>query len=185
MLPRLTFYVEWSLKNDNIILPMTSRIVIATIGITLCLIFFACAQKKAAPRQFYYYPDLNLYFDVAANNYLYSLDGAVTWDSIHAEASNFSTHLGDKILITADTDSIWKDNTRHRDKYGGYIYNIMIDDSTDTSGKDVVTEREIVKKKGSVVKKDEEKIKERKGLGKLLNRIFGKKKAKNKETEVQ
>ena len=71
----------------------------------------------------------------------------------------------------------------HREKYGGSIYNVIDDDSTDTSGATTVTEKEVVKKQHATPKKEEETIKERKGLGKLLNKIFGKKKDKQAKEE--
>lgn len=145
---------------------------------------FACGSKnKAKQHEFYYYPDLNLYFDVAKNNFIYSLDGGAIWDTIDAKSGNIPTSLGDKVLLNFTSDSIWKDNTMHREKYGGSIYNVIDDDSTDTSGATTVTEKEVVKKQHATPKKEEETIKERKGLGKLLNKIFGKKKDKQAKEE--
>lgn len=154
--------------------------VLSIIGVML---FAGCAEKKAKQLEFYYYPDLNLYFDVAKNNFIYSLDGGAIWDTIDAKSNNIPTSLGDKIVLNSTSDSIWKDNNIHREKYGGFIYNVIDDDSTDTSGATTITEKEIVKKQPVPVKKDEEKIKERKGLGKLLNKIFGKKKDKQAKEE--
>ena len=141
----------------------------------LCL---GCAEKKAKQNEFYYYPDMNLYYDVAKNNFIYSLDGGVIWDTIDAKSGNIPTTLGDKIVLNSTSDSIWNDNKLHREKYGGYIYNVIDDDSPDTSAATTVTEKKIVIKPTSPVIKEEEKTKERKGLGKLLNKIFGKKKDK-------
>lgn len=150
----------------------------------LVVMFFAgCAGNKAKQREFYYYPDLNLYFDVAKNNFIYSLDGGAMWDTIDAKSGNIPTSLGDKIVLNSTSDSIWKDNTLHREKYDGYIYNVIDDDSTDTSGATTVTEKEVVKKQPTTSKKEDEKIKERKGLGKLLNKIFRKKKDKQAKEE--
>ena len=150
----------------------------------LVVMFFAgCAGNKAKQHEFYYYPDLNLYFDVAKNNFIYSLDGGAMWDTIDAKSGNIPTSLGDKIVLLSTSDSIWKDNTLHREKYDGYIYNVIDDDSTDTSGATTVTEKEVVKKQPTTSKKEDEKIKERKGLGKLLNKIFRKKKDKQAKEE--
>ena len=148
------------------------------LSISMVLLCVGCAEKKAKQREFYYYPDMNLYFDVAKNNFIYSLDGGVIWDTIDAKSGKIPTTLGNKIVLNSTSDSIWKDNSIHREKYGGYVYNVIDDDSTDTSAATTVTEKEIVKKPTSPVVKEDVKIKERKGLGKLLNRIFGKKKDK-------
>ena len=147
-------------------------------SISVIVLCAGCADKQAKQNEFYYYPDMNLYFDVAKNNFIYSLDGGVMWDTIDAKSGNIPTTLGNKIVLNSASDSIWKDNVTHREKYGGYIYNVLDDDSTDTSAATTVTEKEIVKKPTSTLIKEDEKIKERKGLGKLLNRIFGKKKDK-------
>ncbi|MCY7420887.1 MAG: hypothetical protein LH478_03990 [Chitinophagaceae bacterium] len=153
------------------------------LSISTVMLWAGCAEKKAKQREFYYYPDMNLYFDVAKNNFIYSLDGGQIWDTIDGRSNNIPTSLGDKIFISYNNDSVWKDNKIHREKYGGYIYNVIDDDSTDTAGATMVTEKEIVKKKPVTDKKAEEKIKERKGLGKLLNKIFGKKKDKETKSE--
>ncbi len=151
---------------------------ITVLSISMIMLFAGCTEKKAKQQEFYYYPDMNLYFDVAKNNFIYSLDGGVIWDTIDAKSGKIPTTLGNKIVLNSASDSIWKDNAIHREKYGGYIYNVIDDDSTDTSAATTVTEKEIVKKPASTVIKEDVKIKERKGLGKLLNRIFGKKKDK-------
>ena len=153
------------------------------LSMLVVMFLTGCAGNKAKQHEFYYYPDLNLYFDVAKNNFIYSLDGGAIWDTIDAKSGNIPTSLGDKVLLNFTSDSIWKDNTMHREKYGGSIYNVIDDDSTDTSGATTVTEKEVVKKQHATPKKEEETIKERKGLGKLLNKIFGKKKDKQAKEE--
>ena len=153
------------------------------LSISTIMLCAGCAEKKAKQREFYYYPDMNLYFDVAKNNFIYSLDGGQMWDTIDGRSDNIPTTLGDKIVISYNNDSVWNDNKIHREKYGGYIYNVIDDDSTDTAGATMVTEKDLIKKKPATDKKEEEKIKERKGLGKLLNKIFGKKKDKEPKSE--
>lgn len=151
---------------------------VTVLSIWIVMLFAGCAEKKAQQHEFYYYPDMNLYFDVAKNNFIYSLDGGIMWDTIDAKSGSIPTTLGNKIVLSSASDSIWKDNAIHREKYGGYVYNVIDDDSTDTATETTITEKEIVKKPASTVIKEEVKTKERKGLGKLLNRIFGKKKDK-------
>jgi hypothetical protein len=148
--------------------------------------FTACKGKEEAkPSEYYYYPKTNMYFDVAKNIYIFSLDGAKTWDTIDAKTQNEPITLGDKIVLYGSSDSIWKDNDAHRRAYKGKLYDVLADDTTDVPVTTIITEKKIVKKTTPVKKEEEEVQKPRKGLGKFLNKIFGKKKDKKENTDTK
>ncbi len=143
------------------------------LSIGIVSLMYGCNQKPVETQlEFYYYPKSNMYFDVAKNNFLFSLDGAKTWDTLNAFAQQEPEVLGDKVVLYAANDSIWLDNEAHRRAYNGKLYNIFDFDTITISGTGVVTEK--VKKKVIPSSPKVEDEKPKKGLKKLLNKIFGK-----------
>lgn len=149
--------------------------------IILLFIFIgtACQQPQQQQNEYHYYPDLNLYYDVTHKNYLYSMDGGNTWDSIDAKTKTIPEALGPKVVLYTTSDSIWKDNEAHRQQYNGYVYNVAEDNGDADTVEAVVTEKKKpVKKVAPTKEPPPQEEKKKKGLGKLLQKIFGKNKDK-------
>ena len=90
--------------------------------------------------KFYYYPQLNAYYDVQNETYFYSIDGAKTWDTITRQSDALPNNLGKKIIIYSDVPQAWLQNQQHREKYGGML-NDLIGNSVIESKKNKVAKR--------------------------------------------
>jgi len=143
-------------------------------------LFVSCKNEKSDDNNeqltFYYFPQKNVYYNVQTNNFLYSLDGAKSWDSIANPTGRLPQTLGEKVVIYAPESTIYIDNNEHRQLYGGHLYNIALADSTIRSAALVEVSERPVQKKVTAAKTETKKPK--KGIGKLLNNIFGKKEKK-------
>ncbi len=152
-----------------------SRMFMMAVSLPLFVLLscnFGNAEKQ---REFYYYPEKNVYYNVAKSVYLYSVDGAKTWQAIAANTNETNnTTLGQKIVIYSSSDSIWLDNTAHRGAAGGKLYNIATPANEDTST-GWVKEKKVIKKP-VVVKTQKNKDKPKKGIGKFFEKLFGKQK---------
>lgn len=73
-------------------------------------------QKKYT---YYYYPEWNAYYDVRQKNYIYSIDGGKTWDTITNSSNTVTNTLGEKIVLHSRSTEIWMENDQHRSHYGG------------------------------------------------------------------
>ena len=87
-------------------------LVVAAVAVFSTKIF----QKKYT---YYYYPQWNAYYDVRNKNYIFSIDGGKTWDTIFNSSDNVANTLGEKIVIRSTNPEIWIDNEVHRVRYGG------------------------------------------------------------------
>jgi hypothetical protein len=134
------------------------------------VIFNSCnniAQKKF---EFFYYPQLNVYFDVANNQYFFSLDGGKTWDSVYSRINYEPSILGDRQILYSTAHAIWDNNEQHLKQYNGHSINI-IDEDTVVITHDEVADRKI--KKIKPVLTDSNKQPEKKPG--FFQRLFGKK----------
>lgn len=132
------------------------------------------SQQDKEDYEFYYFPKKNVYYNVEKKNFLYSLDGGKTWDSVMSATDNEPATLGEKIIIYSDDNAVYKDNAAHRRWYNGRLYNIINADTARASAAPEVTERKVKKRKTTEVKPKPEEEKSEKGLKKFLNKIFGK-----------
>jgi hypothetical protein len=74
---------------------------------------------------YYYYPEWNAYYDVNHKNYIYSVDGGKTWDTITNSSNTVANTLGEKVVIHTRSPEIWLENTEHRRQYGGMLNDIV------------------------------------------------------------
>jgi hypothetical protein len=74
---------------------------------------------------FYYYPEWNAYYDTRHKNYIYSIDGGKTWDTITNSSNNIAQTLGQKIVLHSNSDQIWLDNAAHRSLYSGELNDLV------------------------------------------------------------
>jgi len=74
---------------------------------------------------FYYYPEWNAYYDTRHKNYIYSIDGGKTWDTITNSSNNIEQTLGEKIVLRSHSDKIWLENAAHRSLYAGELNDLV------------------------------------------------------------
>src|SRR3954463_9689146 len=113
------------------------------IVVSIQLFFIACRSTDRQDEedfQFYYYPNKNAYYNVEKKNFLYSLDGGKTWDSVASVSDKEPQTLGEKIIVYSDNYDVYKDNEAHRKLYNGTLYNITTADTSVAVGPEA-TER--------------------------------------------
>lgn len=84
----------------------------------------SCNQDNQQKFEFYYYPYRNVYYDVANNLYLFSVDGGHTWDSIKATTDEQPATLGEKKVVYSATHAVWIDNNEHRHDFNGRLIDV-------------------------------------------------------------
>jgi hypothetical protein len=150
-------------------------ILVAVLAFTAKEVFYtkkAVATVKQEGSRFYYYPQLNTYYDVTANNFYYTLDGGETWIVKKPASPHAPNTLGQKVVFFSQTAEVWKDNALHIEQYGGSMVNYVKEDSLireaalrDSSEKPKLAVVETVEKepevKGRFLKKLRQKIKNR------------------------
>lgn len=139
--------------------------------------FFGCQQHESKINyQFYYYPEKNVYYDPIKKNFLYTLNGAKTWNVFTNPNTTEPTYLGKKVVInTADT-VIYHENEGHRKLYAGKLFAITNDDSTvgKAVGSPEAVERAVVTKRKTTVVRKRGTAKPKNSIGKFIDKIFGK-----------
>jgi hypothetical protein len=149
---------------------------------------FACSDSKeqttdeagaALPPLYYYYPRANVYFDSANKVFFFQTGDSAAWQSARQIPAVVQALMDKSAFIQSPSDPVWQDNENHRLVYSASLYATP----ADTVAKKPVTK--VVAKKPekrpdstSVLKK------ERKGLGKFIEKIFSRKKEK-KEGDTQ
>ncbi|MBV9961898.1 MAG: hypothetical protein JO072_06585 [Parafilimonas sp.] len=107
------------------------RQIVLFLYLVLCgVIIFSCNNINQKKFEFFYYPSRNIYFDVADNFYLYSLDGGKTWDSINVNSNKQPATLGEKKIIYSTTSEVWLNNQQHLTQYNGHAIDITANDSS-------------------------------------------------------
>jgi hypothetical protein len=102
-------WVKWAL---------VTMLVIAAV-----IVFSAKVLQKR--QTYYYYPEWNAYYDIKRKNYIYSIDGGKTWDTISNSSNAVASTLGEKIVVHSNSAEIWKDNAEHRQQYGGELNDLV------------------------------------------------------------
>ena len=131
-------------------------------------ITLSCNNFMQQKIEFIYYPSRNIYYDVANETYLYSLDGGKSWDSLSLPADKVPAIPGAKETLYSTTHEIWVDNPSHVQQYKAQIIDIVGYDST-FSENDIGAERTTKKVVAPVEDKEPEK---KQGF---FKRLFGKK----------
>ncbi len=140
------------------------------ILITAGMAFSSCNKITRKKFEFFYYPQLNVYFDVAGSKYFFSLDSGKTWDSVYSGINAEPATLGNKQILYSDTHAIWNSNEEHLKQYNGHAINIIYSDTVSVT-QDNVSDRKIKKIKSATA--DNTKQAEKKPG--FFQRIFGKK----------
>jgi hypothetical protein len=141
------------------------------LAILLVFIFYACNNNKAEktvvttpPPKYYFYPRANVYYDSANKDFVYLSNDGKTWQAEKQIPAAMQVLLDKNILIDTPAQPVWKDNERHKLIYSALLYASPADTQA------VKEEKPLVKEVPKEVKK------EKKGLGKFLDKIFGRKK---------
>ena len=140
------------------------------ILVTNGVIFSSCNEITQKKLEFFYYPQFNVYFDVANSEYFFSLDSGKTWDSAYARTSDEPATLGSKQILYSDKHAIWNNNEEHLKQYNGRAINIVYSDTV-TVKQDEVADRKIKKVKSV----SSETIKQPEKKPGFFQRLFGKK----------
>lgn len=139
------------------------------ILITAGVAFSSCNKITQKKLEFFYYPQFNVYFDVAGSKYFFSLDSGKTWDSIYSGTNAEPATLGNKQILYSDTHAIWNSNEEHLKQYNGHAINIVYSDTV-TVKDDKITDRKTKKIKS--VTADNKQPEKKQGF---FQRLFGKK----------
>lgn len=147
---------------------------------------FACnnqQQVKEAARlapQYYYYPRANVYFDSANKEYLFLASDGQAWQTAKQIPAVVQGLMDKTILIQSPADPVWKDNEKHRLVYSAVLY---------ATPNDTVAKKEVPrtakKPSGQSAGSSDEVKKERKGVRKFIDKIFGGLKKERKKEPVE
>ena len=138
-------------------------------------------NNKKENYKFYYYPQKNVYYDVEKKIFLYSINGAKTWDSVINVSGDDPETLGEKVTIRSHIKEVYKKNETHRNLYKGKLYNIVSLETAVASAAPEVTERRVQKTRTKEVNPFAEEDKVIEGIKKFVNKIFGKHNKKQEE----
>ena len=148
----------------------------------VCFLCFACGDNQVKsttvaappPPKYYFYPKANVYFDTVNKDYIFLGSDGATWTSGKEIPAAMHSMMDKSVLLDTFTQPVWKDNQNHRLIYSAVLYR---------SPNDTVEKKPdpVVQKPVANVDTTEQK-KEKKGLRKFLDKLFGKKK-KDKPAE--
>jgi hypothetical protein len=104
-------------------------------------------STKVFPKKYtyYYYPEWNAYYDVAHKNYIYSIDGGKTWDTITNSSNEVANTLGKKVTLHSSSAEIWLNNAEHRQHYGGTLNDLVGGFLKTGEDKRTITKKNLVK----------------------------------------
>ncbi|RYF84504.1 MAG: hypothetical protein EON98_09010 [Chitinophagaceae bacterium] len=144
--------------------------------IWLLALFVSCNDNKAEqskvsappppPPKYSFYPKANVYFDTVNKDYIFLGSDGRTWTSGKEIPAAMQSMMDKSVLLDTFSQPVWKDNQNHRLIYSAALY---------------ATPNDTIERKPPppVVQKPADSVKkEKKGLAKFLDKIFGKKKKK-------
>lgn len=135
---------------------------------------------------FYYFPEKNIYYDGKKATCYYSLNGGKSWDSARLTGNDVLTVLGPKISLKRPEQQPWVNNDSDLTTYHGISLNVVNDQTISMAQQDSMARiiPEIIparEQEPAVVKEEKTEDPPKKGLRKLIDKIFGKKKPKTGE----
>lgn len=132
----------------------------------------SCSKFSQNQFEFYYYPQKNIYYSLTDNQYLFSLNGGESWDSVQAFSSAPPATLGPREIIYSQSPAIYTQNSEHLQQFNGRVINITGFD-TGYSNQHLTAERRARKTNtGTANNTETDKGAEKPGF---FKRIFGKK----------
>lgn len=89
-------------------------------------------EPETSGYKFYYYPKLNVYYDATQNNFVYTVDGGLTWQTKKPASPELPEKLSQKVTLYSPDPDIWIHNSEHRQQYKGVStdYVQRIEDTT-------------------------------------------------------
>lgn len=146
---------------------------------------FALSARKSGkkPAQqsttYYYYPKVNVYYDVANGTYIYLADDGKTWQSAKQVADKLGGGMGKKAVLINPPLPVWKSNEHHRMIYSTALYASAKDFRKTTPAKTPAAVKKPAEVKKAPEKKDDKKDS---GIERFFKRLFKKKEtAKDKK----
>ena len=144
-----------------------------------CLFYFACKDNKAEmvtytppPPKYYFFPKANVYVDSVNKDYVFLGNDGKTWQTEKQIPQVMQAIMDKSVFIDSPADPVWKDNQNHKLLYSALLY---------ATPNDTMQKKEPKPEAQKTVMPDTIK-KERKGLRKFFDKIFGRKK-KDKEEQ--
>jgi hypothetical protein len=134
---------------------------------------FSCSNKKAEetppappPPQYYFFPKANVYFDTVNRDYVFMSGDGRTWTTSKEIPAAMQDMMDKSVFLDSFSQPVWKENQNHRLIYAAKLY---------ASPEDTVEQ-----KPAPVVQApppgDGSTKKEKKGIRKFFDKLFGKKK---------
>jgi hypothetical protein len=152
------------------------------IAIATLLLFFACNDNKAEktvvappPPKYYFYPKANVYFDTVNKDYVFLGNDGRTWTSQKQIPAAMQSLMDKSVFLDSFSQPVWKDNQNHKLIYSAVLY---------ASPADTIEKEEprvVMQKPAAKTGTDSVEKKEKKGLRKFLDKLFGKKKRDSSE----
>ena len=179
-----TFFELQSLMK-NVVIGIFLLIIMGFAAKELITTKKVVTEPEPTGYKFYYYPKLNMYYDATQNNFVYTVDGGLTWQTKKPTKEDLPEEMNDKITLYSPDPDAWINNTSHRQKYNG-VYTNYIQRREDTAQFVVDT---IAKKKSTTVlnkaeTETDEKEKKGENFFKRLKEKIKKGFKKNKETPI-
>jgi hypothetical protein len=125
---------------------------------------------------FYYYPKVNMYYDVARGRYIYLAQDGRTWETARTISDKLTTGMGKRAVLTNPTLPVWKNNEHHKLIYSTTLYASAADFRKDPPKKTVKATSAVAKKPA-----EEKKVKKESGVQRFFKRLFGKKDSTEKK----
>lgn len=140
----------------------------------------ADAEPARLTPQYFYYPRANVYFDTANKEYLFLGSDTSNWQMAKQIPAVVQALMDKNVFIQNPATPVWKDNDNHRLVYSALLYAT----ANDTTERKV--QKPVIRQKTGI---DSSKLarKERKGIRRFFDKIFGglKKEKKAKETGAE
>lgn len=136
----------------------------------LSVLLFACKESRREPKnplltpQYYFYPKANVYFDSANKDYIFLANDGRTWQSARQIPAAMQTFMDKSVLIEHPSQPVWKDNEQHKLVYAALLY---------TQPSDTIEKKEPVIVEKNVPPPPDPQKKERKGIRKFFDKLFG------------
>ncbi len=132
------------------------------------------AVKHSSPKQsttYYYYPRVNIYYDVIKGTYIYLGTDGKTWESAKQVSDKLSTGMGKKAVLINPPLPVWKSNEQHRLVYSTALYATASDFRKDPPKVPVKVIKPAEDKKAQAEKEE----KKGSGFERFFKRLFKKK----------
>lgn len=138
-------------------------------------------EKPSLPPYYFYYPKANVYFDSTNKDYFFQSNDGLSWQTAKQIPAVVLALMDKGVMIQNPPDPVWRDNESHRLVYSAVLY-ATPDDTLVKKKVDKPVRKPVIPIFDSSATIE---TKERKGLEKLLNKIFGRDKKKKQSDSMQ